>query len=375
MDFGLSEQERMLQASARQFAREVVAPQAAEIDRSGAFPVELAREMGRLGYLGLPYPVQYGGSGAGYSAYALAIEQISQASLTAGAIVAVSVLPEECIYRFGNEAQKQRYLAPLAAGRVFGCFAFTEPATGSDPRAITTKATPEGAGYRIEGRKNFISLSPVAALALLFARDDTGRVSAFVVDTASPGFVVGPPMETLGLRGMGTSEVYLEGLHAPQENMIGDKGKGYDILLEAISMERIGVSAQGVGLAQAALDQSIGYARQRLAGGRPIAQLPTIQWLVAEMASRLEAGRWLAYHTAYLRDRGADVKRESAEAKLFCSQMAVEVSRMALQVHGAYGVMKTMPVERLYRDAKMLEIYVGVSEIQRVIIASYLLKG
>ncbi|MFC1924144.1 acyl-CoA dehydrogenase family protein [Chloroflexota bacterium] len=374
MDFSFSEQEKMIQNAAEKFARRAVLPKAAEIDRTAQFPLELAQEMGRMGYYGLAYPTEYGGSNAGYSAYALVVEQISRASMTCGAIVAVSVLPREPIFRFGNERQKKEFLFPMASGRIFGCFCFTEPATGSDPKAITTKAKPEGKNYIITGQKNFICLSPVASLAVVFAKDETGKISAFIIDTSTPGFVLREPCETLGLRGMGTSVVYLDDIRVPQENLLGEKGNGYEIMLEAISIERMGVAAQGVGVAQAALDLSIDYAKQRMAYSRPIAEMPTIQWHLSEMASRIEAGRWLAYRTAFLRNQGNDVRNDSAVAKLFCSQMAVEVTRMAMQVHGSYGTMKTLPIERLYRDAKMTELYVGVSEIQRAIIARHLLR-
>jgi butyryl-CoA dehydrogenase len=374
MDFDLSEQERMIQRSAGEFAQRAVLPQAMEIDCSGQFPLELAREMGGVGYYGLPYPSEYGGSGAGYLAYALVVEQLCQASMTAGAIVAVSVLSEESLFRFGNERQKREFLVPLTSGQVFGCFCFTEPATGSDPKAVATKAKSVGSDYVIEGQKNFIAVSPAASIATVFAKDETARISAFVVPTGAPGFVVREPCETLGLRGLGTSVVYLDGVRVPQDNMLGDKGSGFEIMLEAISVERIGVAAQGVGVAQAALDLSVDYAKQRCAYSKPIAEMPTIQWLIAEMAARIEAGRWLTYRTAFLRNKGESVRHASSVAKLFCSQMAVEVTRMAMQVHGSYGTTKTLPIERLYRDAKMTELYVGVSEIQRAIIARDLLR-
>jgi len=364
----------MVQSAARDFAQKAVLPQAAEIDRSAQFPLALAKEMGSMGYYGLPYPPEYGGMAAGYIAYALVIEQISQASMTAGAIVAVSILSAECLFRYGDERQKQEFLVPLTSGKMFGCFCFTEPDTGSDPKAVATRARPEDGCYIIEGQKNFISVSPVASLATVFAKDDAAKVSAFIVPTSVPEFVIREPCETLGLRGLGTSVVYLDGIRVPEENLLGDKGHGFDIMLEAISMERIGVAAQAVGVAQAALDLSVEYAKQRIAYGKPIADMPTIQWLLAEMASRVEAGRWLAYRTAFLRDRGEDVRHDSSVAKLFCSQMAVEVTRMAMQVHGSYGTMKTLPIERLYRDAKMAELYVGVSEIQRAIVARDLLR-
>ena len=374
MDFNLSEREKMIQSTAREFAVKEVLPHAAEIDRTAEFPRELAREMGRMGYFGLAYPPEYGGSGSGYVSYALVIEQLARASMTVGAILAVSILSQESLFRFGSEAQKKKFLVPLVEGSILGCFCFTEPATGSDPKAVATKARLDGRQYVIEGQKNFISLAPVASQAVVFARDETKRISAFVVPTSVPGFQLREPCETLGLRGFGACVIYLDSVRVPKGNLLGEKGAGYEIMLEAISVERVGVAAQGVGVAQAALDISVEYAGQRIAYEKPIARMPTIQWLLAEMASRMEAGRWLAYRAAFLRDQGQSIRNDSAVAKLFCSQMAVEVTRMAMQVHGAYGTMKSLPVERLYRDAKMTEVYVGVSEIQRAIIASQLVK-
>ncbi len=374
MDFNLSEREKMIQSTAREFAQKEVLPRAAEIDRTAEFPKELSREMGRMGYYGLAYPSQYGGSGSGYVSYALVIEQLARASMTVAAIVAVSILPAESIYRFGSEAQKKKYLVPLAEGKIHASFCFTEPATGSDPKAVATKARLDGGQYVIEGQKNFISLSPVASQAIVFAKDETRKVSAFIVPTSAPGFQLREACETIGLRGFGACVIYLDSVRVPEENLLGSKGAGYGIMLEAISMERVGVAAQAVGVAQAALDLSVDYAGKRIAYEKPIAQMPTIQWHLAEMASRIEAGRWLMYRSAFLHDQGQSMRNESAVAKLFCSQMAVEVTRMAMQVHGAYGTMKSLPVERLYRDAKMTEVYVGVSEIQRAIIASNLIK-
>ena len=374
MDFNLSEREKMIQSTAREFAVKEVLPRAAEIDRTAEFPRELAREMGRMGYFGLAYPPEYGGSGSGYVSYALVIEQLARASMTVGAIVAVSILSQESLFRFGSEAQKKKFLVPLVEGKILGCFCFTEPATGSDPKAVATKAKLDGRHYVIEGQKNFISLTPVASQALVFAKDETKRVSAFVVPTSASGFQLREPCETLGLRGFGACVIYLDSVRVPKGNLLGEKGAGFEIMLEAISVERVGVAAQAVGVAQAALDLSVEYAGQRIAYEKPIARMPTIQWLLAEMASRMEAGRWLAYRSAFLRDQGQSIRNDSAMAKLFCSQMAVEVTRMAMQVHGAYGTMKSLAVERLYRDAKMTEVYVGVSEIQRAIIASHLVK-
>ncbi len=375
MDFALNEREKMVQNSAREFAERTVLPLAAEIDRTAEFPRDLAAEMGRMGYYGLPFPPEYGGCGAGYIAYVLVIEQLCRASMTAGAFVAVSILSEESIFRYGSERQRKDHLIPLTTGGIHGCFCFTEPATGSDPRAIATRARPEGEEYVIDGQKSFIAVAPMASQALVFAKDESTRVSAFIVPTSAEGFILRESCETLGLRGLGPSVIYLDGVRIPRHSLVGQKGGGYNILLEAISVERVGVAAQCVGVSQAALDLAVEYAKQRVAYGKPISDMPTIQWLLAEMASRAEAGRWLTYRTAFLRDRECSIQNESAVAKLFCSQMAVDVTRMAMQVHGAYGTMKTMPIERLYRDAKMAELYVGVSEIQRAIIANHVLRG
>jgi alkylation response protein AidB-like acyl-CoA dehydrogenase len=373
MDFNLSEQDKMLQKAAADFATKLVKPRAAEIDTSGQFPLELVKEMGKRGYLGLPYPPEYGGGGAGYLSYALALEQICRASMTVGAVMAINTVPEEAIFRFGSEEQKKRLLVPLAKGDRLGSIAFTEAETGSDPKAITTTARKGGSGYVITGQKQFVALAPAANLALVFTRREGEGLNAFIVDTSSSGYNVREPCETMGLRGLGTSVVYLDEVQVPAENLIGEEGQGFDILLEAISLARLGVAVEAVAVAQAALEISLEYAKQRKALGRALTKLPTIQWHLAEMASRIEAGRWLVYRTAFLRDQGRDIKYESSVAKLFASRMAVEVTGMAMQIGGSYGTMKTMPLERLYRDAKMTEIYVGISEIQRSIIANYLI--
>jgi alkylation response protein AidB-like acyl-CoA dehydrogenase len=373
MDFNLSEQEKMLQNLAREFAVREVQPRAAEIDRSGQFPFDLAREIGSRGFQGLPYPVAYGGSAAGYTSYVLVLEQLCQASVAVGAIMSVNSVPEEAIFRYGSEEQKQRLLAPLAGGDWLGGIGFTEAETGSDPGAITTMARKSGSGYVINGQKQFMASAPALNVVLLFTRWEGEGLNAFILDASSPGFNIREPCETMGLRGLGTSVVYLDDVYVPGENLLGAEGQGFEILLEAISLERLSVAVQGVAVAQAALELSLDYARQRKTRGRPIARMQAIQWHLAEMASRIEAARWLAYRTAFLRDQGQSIQYESSMAKLFASQVAVEVTRMAMQVHGAYGTMKTLPVERLYRDAKMTEIYVGISEVHRSIIANRLI--
>jgi butyryl-CoA dehydrogenase len=373
MDFNLSEQETMLQNLAREFAARAVQPRAAEIDRSGKFPRDLAREMARLDFQGLPYPVEYGGIGAGYTGYVLVLEQLCRASMTAGAIISVNTVPEEAIYRFGTEEQQQRLLKPLAQGKWLGGIGFTESETGSDPKMITTMARRQGGGYVINGQKQFMALAPALDVALIFARREGEGLNAFIVDAKAPGFNLREPCETMGLRGLGTSVVYLDDVFVPEENLLGKEGKGFEILLEAISLERLSVAVQGVGVAQAALELSLDYARERKAQGKPIARMLSIQGHLAEMATRVEAARWLAYRAAFHRDQGLGIQYESSMAKLFASQVAVEVTRLAMQIHGAYGTMRSLPVERLYRDAKMTEIYVGISEVHRSIIANRLI--
>jgi alkylation response protein AidB-like acyl-CoA dehydrogenase len=375
MDFDLTESQKMLQNLARDFAEKEVAPRAAEIDRSNEFPRDLARQLARRGFQGLPYPEKYGGGGAGYLGFALVLEQLCRASVTVGAIMSVNTVPEEGIFRFGTEEQRQRLLAPLARGDILGGIGFTESDTGSDPRLITTVARRSGQGFIISGQKQFMSLAPALDVVLLFARREKEEgLNAFMVTSSSQGFTVRELCETMGLRGLGTSVVYLDDVHVPEENLIGREGQGFDILLEAISVERLSVAVQGVGVAQAALELALAYARERKAQGKPIARMQAIQQILAEMAARVEAARWLVYRTAFLRDKGQDIQYESSMAKLFASQVAVEVTRLAMQVHGSYGAMKSLPLERLYRDAKMLEIYVGISEVHRSIIASRLIQ-
>jgi alkylation response protein AidB-like acyl-CoA dehydrogenase len=375
MDFNLTEAEKMLEGQAREFAQKTIMPQAAQIDREDRFPIELLRELGRMGYKGLPFPREYGGVGAGYLGYALVLEQIGRASLTLGVITAISTVPQEGLFRFGTEAQKKKFLTPLSQGTQFAAIAFTEPDTGSDPKAITTKASRQEGTFLLSGQKNFVSLAPAADQALVFARiDDRGKLAAFIVNTSSPGFAVREPCPTMGLKGLGLSTIYLAEVRVPADNMVGKLGEGFGILLEAISMGRLGAAIGAVGVSQAALDLSLDYAIQRKAQGKPIGEFQTIKWLLAEMSSRIEAGRWLVRRAAFIHDQGQSIRFESAQVKLFNTQMATEVTSMAMQVHGSYGAMHSLTMERLYRDAKMLELYAGVSEMQRVIVANHLLE-
>lgn len=374
MDFSLTEQEKMLQGMAKDFAENEVKPRAAEIDKTNKVPLDLARQMGKLGFQGLPYPAKYGGSGAGYLSFAVALEQVCKASVSAGAIMSVNTVPEEGIYRFGNEEQKKRLLTPLANGTKLAGIGFTEPETGSDPTMIKTTAKRSSKGWLINGQKMFMSLAPVADNILLFAKNEQGTINAYIIDAKAKGFAVQEVLETMGIRGFGTSIVNLDDLFVPEENLIGKEGEGFDILLEAISIERMSVAVQAVGIAQAALELSIDYAKQRIAQGKPIARMQAIQQLLAEMAARTEAARWLAYRCAFLRDKGESIQYHGSMAKIFATSVAVEVTRMAMEIHGSYGAMKSLPVERLYRDAKMTEMYVGTAEVHKSIVANRLIR-
>ncbi len=372
MDFNLSVDEKMIQQGARDFAAGVIRPHAAEIDQSNQFPAGIVSQMNALGYNGLPFPTAYGGAGAGYLGYVLALEQVSQASAAVGTIMAVSTTPAEAIFLYGTEEQKERLIPALTGPDGFGCIMFTEAETGSDPRLITTVARRRGEDYVVTGHKQFVANAPGGSHALLFANNESGQLNAFVLEMAAPGIDVRAPFEMMGLRGAGVCEVFLDEVKIPAVNRLRGEGEGFEVLLDAISLERIGVAIQAVAIAQAALDLSLDYGAQRVALGKPIAKLPTIQWHLAEMAVRIEAARWMAYQAAFTRVQGESIRIASSKAKLFASQAAVEVCGMAMQVHGAYGTMRDLGVERLYRDAKMTQIYVGNAEIMRVIVASSL---
>ena len=374
MDFNLCEHHKMIRNAARDFADKSVRPVAAEIDAKCEFPADLVKQIGRMGFFGLQYPAKYGGSDAGYIGLVLAAEQLSRASMVTGAIMGVMSLTGEALLRHGSEKQKQTFLQPLASGDLLASFAFTEAATGSDPSAIETKAKPDGNSYVISGQKQFVAMAHASKLTLVFAKDETDKVSAFLVETSSPGFEMRHPCATMGARGLCPSVVYLDDVRTPKKNLVGKKSDGYNILLESMSIGKLVTAAEAVGVAQEALDLSLAYARERTAYEKPIGDLLSIKWLLADMHVRIEASRLLAYEAAALRDEGRSIMKESATAKLFASQSAVDVTRMAMQVHGAYGYMSDMPVERLYRDAKLTEIYEGVSEIQRTIIANNLLR-
>jgi butyryl-CoA dehydrogenase len=374
MDFSLTVEQEMIRNTAKEFAEKEIEPLARRIDKEDRIPKDVIRKMATKGFYGIPFPVDFGGVGADYISFVLVLEQIAQASAGVAGTIGAQALAEIATYRYSNEKQRQKYLVPLLKGEKIGCFAFTEAGTGSDPKAIATKAKLEGNEYILNGSKLLISNSPMADIAIIFAKDSErdNRVSAFIVDARKEGFTIGKREDMLGNRGLEVAEIILNNVRVPKENMLGEGGDGYGILLATISYGKVGTSAVTLGVMQAALQESINYARVRTQKGRPIAEFQTIQWLLADMSTKIEAARWLVYRTAFLLSQDANVMKESAMTKLFVSEAADEVVRNAMQIHGAYGYTKDFKVERLYRDARALGIIEGVSEMQRVIIASQL---
>ncbi len=374
MDFGLSEDQKMVQDLARQFAQREVMPKAAEIDASEEFPHDLMKRFKEMDLFGLPYPQQYGGNGMGYVAYALAVEQLAQASSVVAGWLGSQLNCIEPIFLFGTEEQKQKYMVPLAKGEMLGSIAFTEPTTGTDPRAIQTTAKLVGDEYVLNGQKSLVTRASVNDLQFLFAKTEDNRASAFIVETDSPGYSTSKPYDKMGGHGSDTCDIYLDNARVPKENLVGGIGKGYGILLRAIASGKLGWAAQGAGLAQAALEDAIRYARQRVVQGKPQVELLNTQELLADIATAVEAIRLMTYKAAWLRDQGKDALGAVAMAKLFSADQSVDAIEKALRVHGAYGYVKDFRVERLFRDAMCNKVIEGTVEIQRVIIAGHLLK-
>ena len=383
MNLDLSEEQRMLQDSVREFAEEIVRPRAAAIDQSGEFPRELFAAAGALGLAGVAVPVEYGGSGMDTVSYSIVIEEISRVCANTGVILSVNnSLVCDPIEKFGSPEQKQRFLVPLARGEKLGCFALTEPDAGSDAANQKTRAVRDGDVYRISGQKVFITCGEKADLCLLFAMTHPEKgprgISAFVVDANSPGFDRSRHQIKLGVNASGTVEIFLSDVSVPAENRLGEEGDGFKIAMTTLDGGRIGIAAQAVGIATEAYEAALNYARARRAFGRAIAEFQVIRFYLADMATDVEAARLLTRRAAAAKDcaneRGGRFSLEAAIAKLFAAEMAQRVTTRALQIHGGYGYTKEYPVERNFRDARITEIYEGTSEIHRLIIAREIFK-
>lgn len=375
----LTEEQRMVRDMARDFAAERLAPTAAERDRTGAFPKEELAEMGRLGLLGMLVPEAFDGAGTDHVAYALAIEEIAAGDGAISTIMSVhnsvGCMP---ILKFGSAEQKDRFLKPMARGEQLGCFCLTEPQAGSDAAAIKTRARRDGNHWVLNGTKQFITSGKNADVAIVFAVSDpdAGKkgITAFIVPTDTPGFQVARVEEKLGQSCSDTCQIVLEDCRIPADLMLGAEGGGYRVALANLEGGRIGIASQSVGMARSALDHAIRYAQERQSMGVPIVQHQAVAFRLADMATKVEAARQLVLHAASLRDAGEPCLKEAAMAKLFASEIAERVCSDAIQIHGGYGYLNDFPVERIYRDVRVCQIYEGTSDIQRLVISRALMQ-
>jgi alkylation response protein AidB-like acyl-CoA dehydrogenase len=373
MDFDLSEEHRLLQQALRSFVDKEVGPRAAQIDEAGDFPWDTLRAMGPLGYLGLNIPEEYGGAGADSLSVALLLEQIGRHCGSTGLAVAAHVgLGSAPLLLFGTEEQKQRWLRPLAQGKIIGCLGLTEPDAGSDLRGVKTTAVRDGDEWVINGSKMWLTNGAESGIMTLYVR--TGeRFSQVLVPTDTPGVHFGPPEKKMGLHGSHTYAVSLEDVRVPAGNLLGREGHGLPQTLQVLDGGRVGIASLSLGLAQGAYEAACSYANERFTFGRPLAQHQAIAFMVADMATKIQAARWLVYHAAWLKDQGRPYTEEASMAKLFASEIGEQVARDAIQIHGGYGYSRSYAVERIYRDVRLMTIGEGTSEIQRMVIARHVL--
>ena len=379
MDFSLTETQQLIRETARDFARQEVAPGAAERDETHRFPAEIVRQLAALGFMGVAIPEELGGSGLDPLCYVLAMEEISRACAGTGVIMSVNnSLVCDPLHAFGTPEQHERWLRPLARGELLGCFGLSEPGTGSDAVNLKTTAKQVDGGYLLDGTKNFITNAPEADLALIFAVTDREKrhkgVSCFLVPMKTPGVSLGSHDKKVGIRCSHSSPIILEEVLLPVEAMLGRPGDGFRIAMTTLDGGRIGIASQALGIAGAALAAAASYAQERTAFGKPIAELQAIQFMLADMATELDAARLLTYRAAWLKGAGKRYGKEAAMAKLFASEAASRIASKAIQIHGGYGYVSDYPAERFWRDARITEIYEGTSEIQRLVIAANFLK-
>jgi butyryl-CoA dehydrogenase len=378
MEFELKEGEKAVQRTAREFAENEVLPGAAEIDRKGKFPVEIVRRMAELKLFGLPFPERYGGAGATMMSYVLMVEELSKASASMGFLSSAGLITMFPISYAGTAEQKENYLIPLCRGEKLGAFALTEPNAGSDPTSIETTAAHEGEDYVLNGRKAYITNAAVADIYVVFAYTDKSKkkkgMSAFIVEKRTKGFSFTKMEDLMGMRGCIVGGLTFRDCRVPEENMLGSEGDGFKIAMATLDRDRIAMSSIGVGIARACLDASGKYAKERKQFFLPIAQFQAVQFMLADMAVEVETARLLTYKAAYLADKGDKITKAASMAKLYASEAALRAAANAVQIHGGYGCTKECPAERYFRDAKILSIAVGTSEIQRMVIAREVLR-
>ncbi|MBF7083088.1 acyl-CoA dehydrogenase [Desulfallas sp. Bu1-1] len=379
MIFKLTEEQEMIRKTVRDFAENEVAPKAGPMDEAEEYDYTLWDKMAEMGLTGIPFPEEYGGAGMDNLCYAIAVEELSRVCASTGVLISAHTsLCSWPIYAFGTEEQKQKYLVPLASGEKIGALGLTEPSAGSDAGSVKTTAVLDGDEYVLNGSKIFITNGEKADIYVVIASTDKTKghrgTAAFIVEKGMPGFTFGKKEHKMGIRASSTYELVFENCRVPGENMLGEDGKGFKIALMTLDGGRIGIAAQALGIAQGAFDEAVKYSKIREQFGKPISSFQGIQWMLADMATRIDAARLLVYRAAYLKDNGEPYSKESAMAKLYASECAMWVTTKAVQIFGGYGYTREYPVERMMRDAKITEIYEGTSEVQRIVIASNILK-
>jgi butyryl-CoA dehydrogenase len=375
----LTEEQKLLQKTVREFAESEVRPLAKEIDETGHFPRETFRKAAELGLTGVAFPEDEGGAGFDHVAYAIVIEEISRCCASTGVILSVqNSLFCDPIHRYGNAEQKKKFLLPFTRGEKIGCYALTEPQAGSNAAALQTKAQKKSDKYVVNGTKAWITNGGVADAAIVYVNTDPSKgekgITALVVERGTPGFKVGKEEKKLGINATACSELVFTDCEVPEGNRIGNEGEGYKVALSTLDGGRIGIASQATGIAQGAFEAALKWSQERMAFGHPISQFQAIQFMLADMSTEIDAARLLVRKAAWKQDSGSRFSLEASVAKLFASEMATRVTHKAIQIHGGYGYSKEYPVERAYRDARITEIYEGTSEIQRLVIASWVLK-
>jgi alkylation response protein AidB-like acyl-CoA dehydrogenase len=380
VQFTLTEEQRMIQQTAREFADAEIAPAADRHNREERFPLEIVKQLGKMGFLGMIIPEQYGGSQAGNLALVLALEEVNRVCASTGVTMSVhNSLVASPIVHWASEELKREYLPRMATGEILGAYALSEPGSGSDAAGLVTSAVRDGNDFVLNGTKNFITTGAEADIVIVMARTDpshkTRGITAFIVEKDTKGYHVGKKEQKLGLRASSTVQLVFEDARVPARKVLGEVGGGFKIAMHTLDGGRIGIAAQAVGIAQACLDASVKYAEEREAFDQQIGKFQAVQWKIANMATRIEAARLLVYNAARLKDEGKPHGKEAAMAKLFASETANEAAREAVQIHGGAGYLEDFPVERYFRDARITEIYEGTSEIQRIVIARHLLRN
>jgi len=379
MSFNLTEEQLMIQSMVRDLAREEFAPRAMELDRTKTFPKDNLNKLAELGLMGMMVPPEYGGSGADTVSYVLALAEVAYACASTAVVMSVhnSIVCESLLH-YGTDTQKERFLKRLAAGEIIGAFALTEPNAGSDPSRQTTKAVRDGNSYVLNGTKRFTTTGKNAGLIIVTAKTDEGKahrgISAFLVEQGTPGLKAGPLEDKMGLRASDTCDLILEECRIPVDQRLGNEGDGFLIAMTGLDCGRIGIAAQSVGVAQAALDAAVRYVQEREQFGQKIAKFQGIRWIIADMATEIEAARQLLLSAARMKEAGENYTAQASMAKLYASEMVNRITAQALQLHGGYGFTKEYAVERYYRDARVFTIYEGTSEIQRIVISNHILK-